>query len=99
MTTRQPLSDDEIFQLGFKAGFYVDNIMYDDDRTDDYGFVNNEGEVDNECFIKFVRLVEKAHGIGEGSEQENPAPYMTYPLSGIDVDPVTGDMSFVKRGE
>ena len=25
--------------------------------------------------------------------------YMTYPLSGIDVDPVTGNMSFVKRGE
>ena len=77
MTTRQPLSDDEIFQLGFKAGFYVDNIMYDDDRTDDYGFVNNEGEVNNECFIKFVRLVEKAHGIGEGSKQESPSPYVT----------------------
>ena len=31
--------------------------------------------------------------------EENPAPYMIYPLSGIDVDPITGDMSFVKRGE
>ena len=25
--------------------------------------------------------------------------YMLYPLSGIDVDPITGDMSFVKRVE
>ena len=89
MTTRQPLSDDEIFQLGFKAGFYVDNIMYDDDRTDDYGFVNAEGEVDNECFIKFVRLVEKAHGIGEGGEQESPSPYVTTYIASLVSYPFT----------
>ena len=55
-------------------------------------YFNNWDEVN--AFIDHIRETAV-----EAWGEENPAPYMTYPLSGINIDPVTGDMSFVNREE
>jgi hypothetical protein len=63
--------------------------------SDDYyiEYFNSWDEV-NAFIDQITKTAVEAWG-----EQENPAPYMTYPLSGINIDPITGDMSFVKKGE
>ena len=59
---REPLSDEEIFEIGYKAGFAIDGI--EGDLALDYGFLDEDGDVDNEPYFKLVRAIEKAHGIG-----------------------------------
>jgi hypothetical protein len=61
---RESLSEDEIFDIGYKAGFAIDQ----DDEVDNYGFLNGDGYVDNEPYFKLVRAIEKAHGIGVDNE-------------------------------
>jgi hypothetical protein len=58
---RKPLSDEEIFEIGYKAGFAIDSI--ERDLSLDYGFLDEDGDVDNEPYFKLVRAIEKAHGI------------------------------------
>ena len=60
---REPLSDDEIFNIGYNAGFTLDHVKDDDGSV--YGFLNEYGCIDNNPYFKFVRAVEKEHGIGE----------------------------------
>ncbi len=62
---REPLSDDEIFNIGYNAGFALDHVENDDDDCSAYGFLNEYGYIDNNPYFKFVRAIEKAHGIGE----------------------------------
>ena len=62
-----PLCEDDIFLLGVSAGFSIDGIQ-NDEGEDEYGFLDADGYVDNTAFFKFVRLIEKAHGIGVDSE-------------------------------
>ena len=57
----EPLSDEEIFEIGYKAGFAIDSI--ERDLSFDYGFLDEDGGVDNEPYFKLVRAIEKAHGI------------------------------------
>jgi len=59
---REPLSDDEIFNIGYNAGFTLDHVENDDDCPT-YGFLNEYGCIDNNPYFKFVRAIEKAHGI------------------------------------
>jgi hypothetical protein len=61
---QEPLSEDEIFDIGYKAGFAIDQ----DYEVDNYGFLNGDGYVDNEPYFKLVRAIEKAHGITGGEE-------------------------------
>jgi len=63
---REPLSDEEIFAIGYKAGFAIDSI--ERDLAFDYGFLDEDGGVDNEPYFKLVRAIEKAHGIGVKDE-------------------------------
>jgi hypothetical protein len=60
---REPLSDDEIFKIGYNAGFTLDHVKDDDGSV--YGFLNEYGCIDNNPYFKFVRAIEKEHGIGE----------------------------------
>jgi hypothetical protein len=62
---RKPLSDEEIFEIGYKAGFAIDQDESADYESDAYGFLNEDGYVDNEPYFKLVRAIEKAHGIGQ----------------------------------
>ena len=62
--TRESLSDEEVFDIGYKAGFAIDQ----DYEVDNYGFLNGDGYVDNEPYFKLVREIEKAHGIGGDDE-------------------------------
>ena len=62
---REPLSEDEIFNIGYKAGFAIDHVESDDGESTDYGFIDGDGYIDNDLVFKFVRGIEKAHGIGE----------------------------------
>jgi hypothetical protein len=64
---REPLSDDEIFNLGYNAGFTLDHVKNDDDCSA-YGFLNEYGYIDNNPYFKFVRAIEKEHGIGVENE-------------------------------
>jgi hypothetical protein len=59
---REPLSDDEIFNIGYNAGFTLDHVKDDDGSV--YGFLNEYGCIDNNPYFKFVRAIEKEHGIG-----------------------------------
>ena len=63
---REPLADEEIFEIGYKAGFAIDSIEHD--FGVDYGFLDQDGDVDNEPYFKLVRAMEKAHGITGGGE-------------------------------
>lgn len=65
---RKPLSDDEIFEIGYKAGFAIDQDESADYESDAYGFLNEDGYVDNEPYFKLVRAIEIAHGIGVDNE-------------------------------
>jgi len=65
---REPLSDDEIFNIGYNAGFALDHVENDDDDCSAYGFLNDYGYIDNNPYFKFVRAIEKAHGIGVDNE-------------------------------
>ena len=65
-TKREPLSDAEIFEIGYKAGFAIDGI--ERELSLDYGFLDEDGDVDNEPYFKLVRAIEKAHGITGGGE-------------------------------
>ena len=58
-----PLSDDEIIKLGYKAGFAIDTVENEETSDEEYGFLNEDGEVDNSSHFKFSRLIEKHHGI------------------------------------
>jgi hypothetical protein len=58
---RVPLSDDEIFNIGYNAGFSLDHVENDDGSV--YGFLNEYGYIDNNPYFKFVRAIEKAHGV------------------------------------
>ena len=58
---RGPLSDEEIFEIGYKAGFAIDGI--ERGLSLDYGFLDEDGDVDNEPYFKLVRAIEKAHSI------------------------------------
>jgi hypothetical protein len=62
---REPLNDDEIFNIAYNAGFALDHVENDDDDCSAYGFLNEYGYIDNNPYFKFVRAIEKAHGIGE----------------------------------
>ena len=62
---REPLSADEIFNIGYKAGFAIDHVESDDGESTDYGFIDGDGYIDNDLVFKFVRGIEKAHKIGE----------------------------------
>jgi hypothetical protein len=64
--TREPLSDDEIFNIGYNAGFTLDHVK--DDVGSVYGFLNEYGYIDNNPYFKFVRAIEKEHGIGVENE-------------------------------
>ena len=66
---REPLSDDEIFNLGYNAGFTLDHVKDDDGSV--YGFLNEYGYIDNSPYFKFVKAIEKAHGIGVENENWN----------------------------
>ena len=61
---RERLSEDEIFNIGYKAGFAIDHVESDDGESTDYGFIDGDGYIDNDLVFKFVRGIEKAHGIG-----------------------------------
>jgi hypothetical protein len=61
---RKPLSEEEVFDIGYKSGFAVDQDESADYESDAYGFLNEDGYVDNELYFKLVRAIEKAHGIG-----------------------------------
>ena len=61
---QEPLSEDEIFNIGYKAGFAIDHVESDDGESTDYGFIDGDGYIDNDLVFKFVRGIEKAHGIG-----------------------------------
>jgi hypothetical protein len=63
---REPLSDDEIFNIGYNAGFTLDHVKDGDGSV--YGFLNEYGYIDNNPYFKFVRAIEKAHGIGVENE-------------------------------
>ena len=63
---RESLSDDEIFNIGYNAGFTLDHVK--DDVGSVYGFLNEYGYIDNNPYFKFVRAIEKAHGIGVENE-------------------------------
>jgi len=63
---REPLRDEEIFEIGYKAGFAIDSI--ERDLSFDYGFLDEDGDVYNEPYFKLVRAIEKAHGIGVDDE-------------------------------
>jgi hypothetical protein len=65
MPKREPLSDKEIFDIGYKAGFAIDQDESAEYESDAYGFLNGDGYVDNEPYFKLVKAIEKAHGIGE----------------------------------
>jgi len=65
---REPLSDEEIFAIGYKAGLGIVQDENADDGSEVYGFLNENGYVDNEPYFKFVRAIEKAHGIGGSDE-------------------------------
>ena len=58
------LSEDEIFNIGYRVGFAVNHVQNEDTGEDEYGFQGVDGQVDNEAMFKFVRLIERAHGIG-----------------------------------
>ena len=60
---REPLSDDEIFNIGYNAGFALDHVENDNDDCSAYGFLNEYGYIDNNPYFKFVRAIEKAHGV------------------------------------
>jgi hypothetical protein len=64
---REPLSADEIFNLGYNAGFTLDHVKNDDDGSV-YGFLNEYGCIDDKKYFKFVRAIEKEHGIGVENE-------------------------------
>lgn len=49
------LSDEEILEIGFSAGFAVD---YDDQGQ--YGFLDEFGDIDNEPFLKLAKAIEQA---------------------------------------
>jgi hypothetical protein len=57
----EPLSDDEIFNIGYNSGFTLDHVKDDDGSV--YGFLNEYGYIDNNPYFKFVRAIEKAHGV------------------------------------
>jgi hypothetical protein len=63
---REPLSDDEIFNIGYNAGFSLDHVEDDDGSV--YGFLTEYGYIDNNPYFKFVRAIEKEHGIGVENE-------------------------------
>ena len=63
VTKREPLREAEIFNLGYNAGFTLDHVKDDDGSV--YGFLNEYGYIDNNPYFKFVRAIEKEHGIGE----------------------------------
>ena len=65
-TKREPLRDDEIFNIGYNAGFTLDHVKDDDGSV--YGFLNEYGCIDNNPYFKFVRAIEKEHGIGVENE-------------------------------
>ena len=65
-TKREPLREAEIFNLGYNAGFTLDHVKDDDGSV--YGFLNEYGYIDNNPYFKFVRAIEKAHGIGVENE-------------------------------
>ena len=52
---------DKIIDLGFKAGFHVDwedtDDIDEDGRELEFGFINSDGEVDNDVFVKFAELI------------------------------------------
>jgi len=66
--SREPLSDEEIFAIGYKAGFAIDQDESADYESKAYGFINEVGYIDNEPYFKLVRAIEKAHGIGVDDE-------------------------------
>ena len=66
---REPLSDEEIFDIGYKAGFAIDQDESADYESDAYGFLNGDGYVDNEPYFKLVKAIEKAHGITGGGDE------------------------------
>jgi hypothetical protein len=63
---REPLSEDEIFNIGYSVGFTLDHVKNDDGSV--YGFLNEYGYIDNNPYFKFVRAIEKEHGIGVENE-------------------------------
>jgi len=65
---REPLSEEEVFDIGYKAGFAIDQDESADYESEAYGFLNGDGYVDNEPYFKLVRAIEKAHGITGGKE-------------------------------
>jgi hypothetical protein len=60
-TKREPLREAEIFNLGYNAGFTLDHVKEDVGSV--YGFLNEYGYIDNNPYFKFVRAIEKAHGV------------------------------------
>ncbi len=63
---REPLREAEIFNLGYNAGFTLDHVKEDVGSV--YGFLNEYGYIDNNPYFKFVRAIEKEHGIGVENE-------------------------------
>jgi hypothetical protein len=63
---QEPLREAEIFNLGYNAGFTLDHVKDDDGSV--YGFLNEYGYIDNNPYFKFVRAIEKEHGIGVENE-------------------------------
>ena len=53
-----PLTEEEIIELGFKAGFCMDYVENEGSGESDFGFIDDEGQIMNELFIKFARLIE-----------------------------------------
>ena len=60
----KPLSDEEIIAIGYKAGFAIDTIENEETGEMEYGFLDDEGYINNDCHFKFARLIEEHYSIG-----------------------------------
>ena len=76
---------DKIIDLGFKAGFHVDwedtDDIDEDGRELEFGFINSDGEVDNDVFVKFAELIIQecvtvCERLQDDTDRQNwPTPY------------------------
>jgi hypothetical protein len=53
------ISDEEILEAGFKAGFNLQHIENEETEEEEYCFIGAEGENLNDVFFRFARLIEK----------------------------------------
>ena len=54
------LTDDEILNAGYWAGFFIDTIEDEETGEEVHGFIDEDGNVNNEVCFKFARAIEAA---------------------------------------